>query len=534
MSTTQQYPAIIQARPSLDSGVVPAVKRFRPNPPPDNLLFANASTPTQQQQQQIHPHQTQLIQGQSPQSLFIETMSSTGGSSYSSHVSPTPPPPNLSSSSSTEIKTEPYSPPTLHNGSNSGNYYLNNGSSSPSNAYSSSHSSSMESERNKGKKGSSSSRPAEELCLVCGDRASGYHYNALACEGCKGFFRRSITKNSSYACKWAGDCEIDMYMRRKCQACRLKKCYATGMRAECVVPERTCLQKRQAKAAAAAAAAADSTAPNLLKPKSPLSQSNPSQPPKRLSPLNNKPLKPEEEELINRLVYFQEEYEHPTEADLNRVYHVPLHSSSSNSSNPSSLESESDRLFRHMTEMTILTVQLIVEFSKHLPGFQNLCRDDQINLLKGCSSEVMMLRGARRYDAESDSIVYATNYPFTKENYAKAGLGNDELFRFCRAMSRMKVDNAEYALITAIVIFSDRHSLREPKRVEKIQEIYVDALQAYVLANRKKNQMVTFAKLLYVLTELRSLGISNSELCFSLKLKNRKLPPFLMEIWDIE
>jgi hypothetical protein len=23
----------------------------------------------------------------------------------------------------------------------------------------------------------------EELCLVCGDKASGYHYNALTCEG---------------------------------------------------------------------------------------------------------------------------------------------------------------------------------------------------------------------------------------------------------------------------------------------------------------------------------------------------------------
>ena len=67
---------------------------------------------------------------------------------------------------------------------------------------------------------SRSVRPQEDLCLVCGDRASGYHYNALACEGCKGFFRRSITKNQSYACKYGGSCEIDMYMRRKCQACR--------------------------------------------------------------------------------------------------------------------------------------------------------------------------------------------------------------------------------------------------------------------------------------------------------------------------
>ena len=90
-------------------------------------------------------------------------------------------------------------------------------------------------------------RPQEELCLVCGDRASGYHYNALACEGCKGFFRRSITRASSYACKYGDQCEIDMYMRRKCQACRLRKCYLVGMRAECVVPEDQCVRKREAK-----------------------------------------------------------------------------------------------------------------------------------------------------------------------------------------------------------------------------------------------------------------------------------------------
>lgn len=44
----------------------------------------------------------------------------------------------------------------------------------------------------------SSLRPKgqEELCVVCGDKASGYHYNALTCEGCKG--KRSTGQSVSY------------------------------------------------------------------------------------------------------------------------------------------------------------------------------------------------------------------------------------------------------------------------------------------------------------------------------------------------
>lgn len=39
-------------------------------------------------------------------------------------------------------------------------------------------------------------RQQEELCLVCGDRASGYHYNALTCEGCKGIILISRFSNN--------------------------------------------------------------------------------------------------------------------------------------------------------------------------------------------------------------------------------------------------------------------------------------------------------------------------------------------------
>lgn len=44
---------------------------------------------------------------------------------------------------------------------------------------------------------------------------------------------------------------------------------------------------------------------------------------------------------------------------------------------------------------------------------------------------------------------------------------------------------------------------------------------------------VFYAKILSVLTELRTLGTQNSNMCISLKLKNKKLPPFLEEIWDV-
>lgn len=87
----------------------------------------------------------------------------------------------------------------------------------------------------KRKKGPAPKMLGNEVCSVCGDKASGFHYNVLSCEGCKGFFRRSVIKEAHYTCKNSGRCEMDMYMRRKCQQCRLRKCREAGMLEQCEI-----------------------------------------------------------------------------------------------------------------------------------------------------------------------------------------------------------------------------------------------------------------------------------------------------------
>ncbi|MBN3271810.1 NR2C1 protein, partial [Polyodon spathula] len=84
----------------------------------------------------------------------------------------------------------------------------------------------------------SPSKPIIEYCVVCGDKASGRHYGAVSCEGCKGFFKRSIRKNLVYTCRGTRDCVINKHHRNRCQYCRLQRCVGFGMKQDSVQCER--------------------------------------------------------------------------------------------------------------------------------------------------------------------------------------------------------------------------------------------------------------------------------------------------------
>ncbi|XP_017717514.1 PREDICTED: oxysterols receptor LXR-alpha isoform X4 [Rhinopithecus bieti] len=303
----------------------------------------------------------------------------------------------------------------------------------------------------KRKKGPAPKMLGNELCSVCGDKASGFHYNVLSCEGCKGFFRRSVIKGARYICHSGGHCPMDTYMRRKCQECRLRKCRQAGMREECVLSEEQIRLKK-------------------LKRQEEEQAHTVCLPPRASSPPQILPqLSPEQLGMIEKLVAAQQQCNRRSFSDQLRV-------------------------------------------------------------------TVMLLETSRRYNPGSESITFLKDFSYNREDFAKAGLQVEfinPIFEFSRAMNELQLNDAEFALLIAISIFSaDRPNVQDQLQVERLQHTYVEALHAYVSIHHPHDRLM-FPRMLMKLVSLRTLSSVHSEQVFALRLQDKKLPPLLSEIWDV-
>ncbi|XP_028357146.1 oxysterols receptor LXR-alpha isoform X4 [Physeter macrocephalus] len=303
----------------------------------------------------------------------------------------------------------------------------------------------------KRKKGPAPKMLGNELCSVCGDKASGFHYNVLSCEGCKGFFRRSVIKGARYVCHSGGHCPMDTYMRRKCQECRLRKCRQAGMREECVLSEEQ-IRVKKLKRQEEEQAQATSVPPRASSPPQVLPQ-----------------LSPEQLGMIEKLVAAQQQCNRRSFSDRLRV-------------------------------------------------------------------TVMLLETSRRYNPGSESITFLKDFSYNREDFAKAGLQVEfinPIFEFSRAMNELQLNDAEFALLIAISIFSaDRPNVQDQLQVERLQHTYVEALHAYVSIHHPHDRLM-FPRMLMKLVNLRTLSSVHSEQVFALRLQDKKLPPLLSEIWDV-
>ncbi|XP_077667390.1 retinoic acid receptor beta isoform X3 [Eretmochelys imbricata] len=184
-------------------------------------------------------------------------------------------------------------------------------------------------------------------CFVCQDKSSGYHYGVSACEGCKGFFRRSIQKNMVYTCHRDKNCVINKVTRNRCQYCRLQKCFEVGMSKESVRNDRNKKKKE----------------------------------PSKQEFTENYEMTAELDDLTEKIRKAHQET-FPSLCQLGKY--------TTNSSADHRVRLDLG-LWDKFSELATKCIIKIVEFAKRLPGFTSLTIADQITLLKAACLDILLL-----------------------------------------------------------------------------------------------------------------------------------------------
>ncbi|XP_078146473.1 thyroid hormone receptor beta isoform X4 [Centroberyx gerrardi] len=366
----------------------------------------------------------------------------------------------------------------------------------------------------------------DELCVVCGDKATGYHYRCITCEGCKGFFRRTIQKNlnPTYACKYEGKCIIDKVTRNQCQECRFKKCIAVGMATDLVLDDSKRLAKRKLIEENRERRRKEELQKTVWD---------------RLEPTH------EEWDLIRMVTeahmatnaqgnHWKQKRKFLSAVGVKETKPEDIgHASIVNTPEGNKVDIEA---FSQFTKIITPAITRVVDFAKKLPMFCELPCEDQIILLKGCCMEIMSLRAAVRYDPESETLTLNGEMAVTRGQLKNGGLGvvSDAIFDLGVSLSSFNLDDSEVALLQAVILLSsDRPALSSVERIERCQEEFLLAFEHYI--NYRKHKVAHFwPKLLMKVTDLRMIGACHASRFLHMKVEcpTELFPPLFLEVFE--
>ncbi|KAG5847802.1 hypothetical protein ANANG_G00130070 [Anguilla anguilla] len=313
-------------------------------------------------------------------------------------------------------------------------------------------------------------------CKICGDKSSGIHYGVITCEGCKGFFRRSQQNNAMYSCSRQRNCLIDRTNRNRCQHCRLQKCLALGMSRDAVKFGRMSKKQRDSLYAELPEQCGldvgdgghvkheyDLLHETALFDHSPLDAL-----PEELSQL-------ETEHIAQNVVKSHLETCQYSAEELRRLTWNLYTPEETRAFQGKSAEWMWQQCAHHITN----AIQYVVEFAKRIPGFMDLCQNDQIILLKAGCLEVLLIRMCRAYNPLNHTMLF--DGKFAGPQLFKA-LGCDDLvssmYELAKGLCRLQLTEEEMALFSAAVLLSpDRLWLTDSLKVQRLQEKVYLALQ---------------------------------------------------------
>lgn len=380
----------------------------------------------------------------------------------------------------------------------------------------------------------------EKLCAVCGDKANGYHFHVLTCEGCKGFFRRSMSKGLSFTCPFTRSCPVTKAKRRRCQACRLQKCLEVGMRKDMIMSEEALMARRELR---------------MRKKQERL---------QRIQTVTEvRSLTEEQKQLISILVnahkkHFDSNFEHFVDyrpQPILRGTWVNLKQHESPSFSPDSSPSSMDVFptsqdiagctivgdtlteMPHFADLSTYMIQQVIKFAKEIPIFRALSIDDQISLLKGSTMEVSHLQFNTVFNLET-KMWECGHLRLSIEHGIMTGFQRmflEPLLKFHLTLRKLKLHNAEYVLMQALALFSpDRPGVIEHKHIDKIQETMAMTLKCYIDYHHPlPGSRFLFAKLLSMLAELRTLNEENAKQMVHIQnVMEDAMTPLMKEIFS--
>ncbi|KAM8986221.1 nuclear receptor subfamily 1 group I member 3 [Ara ararauna] len=340
--------------------------------------------------------------------------------------------------------------------------------------------------------------PAEEkVCAVCGDHATGYHFHVMTCEGCKGFFRRSINKGVQFTCPFSQSCPVTKAKRRQCQACRLQKCLDVGMRKDMIMPEEALRRRRELRRQRRSAVAAPGG------------------------------LSAEQQELIALLIAA---HHHNFDSSFSQFTHyrpavrlyIPSPQSSPARGGAAAWPEGADEevlpdvfsMLPHMADLSTFMIQQVINFAKEIPAFRSLPIDDQISLLKGSTLEICQIQFNTVFNAETNAWECG-QHCYTIQDGALAGFQQiylEPLLKFHISLKKLQLHEAEYVLLQAMLLFSPDHtSITQHDSIDQFQEKVALTLHSYIHHRHPMPEgRFLYAKLLLLLTELQTLKVENT------------------------
>ncbi|XP_059384892.1 peroxisome proliferator-activated receptor gamma [Carassius carassius] len=368
-------------------------------------------------------------------------------------------------------------------------------------------------------------------CRVCGDKASGFHYGVHACEGCKGFFRRTIRLKLVYDhCDL--HCRIHKKSRNKCQYCRFQKCLMVGMSHNAIRFGRM-PQAEKEKLLAEFSTDVDHMHPEsadlralarqlyesylkyfpLTKAKARAILSGKTSDNTPFVIHDMKSLL-EGEQMINcRQMPMQEH----RRSDMGVMHEVEL------------------RFFHSCQSRSAEAVSEVTEFAKSIPGFVNLDLNDQVTLLKYGVIEVLIIMMSPLMNKDGTLISYGQIF-MTREFLKSLRKPFCEMmepkFEFSVKFNMLELDDSDMALFLAVIILSgDRPGLLNVKPIEDLQETVLHSLELQLKMNHP-DSLQLFAKVLQKMTDLRQLVTDHVQLIQLLKETEVDwcLHPLLQEI----